>query len=108
YADHFPYRQFATARGLRHSPLHERLAGRGACFGEAAGWERANWFVPADALRRGEQPQYRYGWGRQNWFDYAAAEHRAAREGVGLFDLSSFAKIRVEGRDAEAVLQKIS
>ncbi|MGF1591760.1 MAG: FAD-dependent oxidoreductase [Kiloniellaceae bacterium] len=111
YADHFPYRQFATARGVRHSPLHERLAGRGACFGEAAGWERANWFLPPpeleDGLNRGEVPGYRYSWGRQNWFDYAAAEHRAVREGVGLFDLTSFAKIRVEGRDAEAVLQRV-
>ncbi|MPZ11891.1 MAG: FAD-dependent oxidoreductase, partial [Kiloniellaceae bacterium] len=108
YADHFPYRQFATARGVRHSPLHERLAARGACFGEAAGWERANWFLPADAQGRGEVADYRYSWGRQNWFDHAAAEHEAVRQGVGLFDLTSFAKIRVEGRDAEAVLQRIS
>ncbi|MGE5767974.1 MAG: FAD-dependent oxidoreductase, partial [Bacteroidota bacterium] len=108
YADHFPYRQFATARLLRQSPLHERLAGRGACFGEAAGWERANWFVPPEAMKRGEQPKYAYSWGRQNWFDYAGGEHRAVREAVGLFDLSSFAKLRVEGPDAEAVLQRVS
>ncbi len=107
YADHFPYRQFATARGVRHSPLHERLAERGACFGETAGWERANWFLPPEAKAAGEAAEYRYSWKRQNWFDYAAGEHRAVREGVGLFDMSSFAKIRVEGRDAEAVLQKI-
>jgi glycine cleavage system T protein len=107
YADHFPYRQFATARGVRQSPLHERLAERGACFGETAGWERANWFLPEEAKARGETADYRYAWGRQNWFDYAAAEHKAVREGVGLFDMTSFAKIRVEGRDAEAVLQRI-
>src|SRR3546814_1402921 len=52
--------------------------------------------------------EYRYSWGRQNWFDHAAAEHKAVREGVGLFDLTSLAKFRVEGRDAEAVLQRIS
>ncbi|MGH6949057.1 MAG: GcvT family protein [Kiloniellales bacterium] len=108
YADHFPYRQFASARNQRLSPLHERLAARGACFGEAAGWERANWFVPMGELARGVKAEYRYSWKRQNWFEYAAAEHKAVREGVGLFDLSSFAKIRVEGRDAEAVLQRIS
>ncbi|WP_420348751.1 GcvT family protein [Pelagibius sp.] len=107
YADHFPYRQFATARGVRHSPLHERLAERGACFGEVAGWERANWFLPPEAKAAGETADYRYSWKRQNWFDYAAQEHRAVREGVGLFDMSSFAKIRVEGRDAEAVLQRV-
>ncbi|MCG8691793.1 MAG: FAD-dependent oxidoreductase, partial [Minwuiales bacterium] len=108
YADHFPYRQYATARGVRHSPLHERLAARGACFGEVAGWERPNWFVPAEDRARGVLPEYRYSWKRQNWFDYAAAEHRAVREAVGLFDMTSFAKYRVEGRDAEAVLQRIS
>ena len=108
YADHFPYRQYATARGVRRSPLHERLAAAGACFGETAGWERANWFLPAEAAARGERPEYRYGWKRQNWFPYAAEEHRAVREGVGLFDMTSFGKIRVEGRDAEAVLQRLS
>ena len=107
YADHFPYRQFATARNIRHSPLHERLAGRGACFGEVAGWERPNWYVPADQLAAGVKPEYAYAWGRQNWFEYAAGEHRAVREAVGLFDMASFAKYRIEGRDAEAVLQKL-
>ena len=47
YADHFPYRQLATARGVRRSPLHEHLKARGAVFGETAGWERANWFARA-------------------------------------------------------------
>ena len=46
-----------------------------------------------------------YGWGRQNWFCPIAAEHRAARENVALFDQTSFAKIAVRGRDAEAALQ---
>ena len=107
YADHFPYRQFETARNLRLSPLHERLAAAGACFGEVAGWERANWFLPEAARAAGETAEYRYSWKRQNWFDFSAAEHLAVREGVGLFDMTSFAKIRVEGPDAEAVLQRI-
>ena len=45
YADHFPYRQMATSRGVRRSPLHEHLKARGAVFGEVAGNERANWFA---------------------------------------------------------------
>ncbi len=108
YADHFPYRQVETARGVRTSPLHDRLAAAGACFGEAAGWERANWFLPPEAAARGDKAEYRYSWGRQNWFEHSAAEHRAVREACGLFDLSSFAKFRVEGPDAEAVLQLVS
>ncbi len=102
YAMHWPYRQYETARGLRRSPLHERLKDRGACFGEVAGWERPNWFAPA-----GVEPSYAYSYKRQNWFPYAAEEHRAVREGVALFDQSSFGKFLVQGRDAEAVLQRI-
>ena len=108
YADHFPYRQYASARGVRHTPLYEALKAQGACFGEAAGWERANWFLPPEARAAGEKPEYRYGWGRQNWFPYSAAEHRAVRNAAGLFDLSTFAKFRIEGRDAEAVLQRVA
>jgi len=102
YAMHWPHRQYETARGVRTSALHERLAARGAVFGEAAGWERANWFAPP-----GVEPIYRYSYGRQNWFEHSAAEHRAVREAVGMFDMSSFGKFHVEGRDAEAVLQRI-
>lgn len=102
YADHFPYRQMATARGIRRSALHEHLKARGAVFGEVAGWERANWFA-----REGEPREYRHSWQRQNWFENSAAEHRALREGVGLLDMSSFGKIRVEGRDALAFLQRL-
>ncbi|MDP1669967.1 GcvT family protein [Phaeovulum sp.] len=103
YADHFPYRQPATARGIRRSPVHEHLKAAGAVFGETAGWERANWFAAA-----GEVPEYRYSWGRQNWFENSAAEHRALRQGVGLIDMSSFGKIRVEGPGALALLERVA
>ncbi|WP_068299209.1 FAD-dependent oxidoreductase [Pararhodobacter sp. CCB-MM2] len=102
YADHFPYRQMATARGVRRSPLHEALKARGAVFGEVAGWERANWFA-----NPGQEREYRYSWQRQNWFDNQRAEHMALREGVGLLDMTSFGKIRVEGRDALPFLQRL-
>jgi 4-methylaminobutanoate oxidase (formaldehyde-forming) len=52
-------------------------------------------------------PQYEYSYGRQNWFAYSAAEHRAVREGVALFDQSSFAKFLLQGRDAERVLNYV-
>ena len=102
YADHFPYRQFATARGVRRSVIHDQLAARGAVFGEAAGWERANWFAS-----EGQTPEYQYSWQRQNWFENQRAEHMAIREGVGFYDMTSFGKIRVEGRDAAAFLQRM-
>ncbi len=103
YAMHWPYRQFASARGVRKSVLHDRLIARNACFGEVAGWERANWFAPA-----GTTPEYQYSWFRQNWFDYCAEEHKAVRENIGLFDQSSFAKFLLQGPDAESVLNRIS
>jgi 4-methylaminobutanoate oxidase (formaldehyde-forming) len=103
YATHWPYRQYATARGVRKSAVHDRLAAAGACFGEAFGWERANWYAPPGAM-----PAYEYSYGRQNWFEHSAHEHRAVRTQVGLFDQSSFAKFRLEGRDAMRILNRVS
>jgi len=102
YADHFPYRQKATARGVRRTPFHAYLLERGAVMGELAGWERANWYA-----REGQEREYRYSWQRQNFFENVAEEHRAVRENVGMYDMSSFGKIRVEGRDATAFLNYI-
>ena len=107
YADHFPYRQVETARNVRQSPIHDRLKGEGACFGEVSGWERANWFLPKAERDAGKPAEYEYSWKRQNWFDHSADEHNAVRNHVGMFDLSSFGKIRVVGKDAEAVLQRL-
>ncbi|MGC1427896.1 MAG: FAD-dependent oxidoreductase [Albidovulum sp.] len=103
YADHFPYRQKATARGVRRTPFHTHLEAQGAVFGEIGGWERANWFA-----NEGQEREYQYSWGPQNWFGNQAAEHNAVRTNVGMYDMSSFGKIRVEGRDAEAFLNHIS
>ena len=102
YATHFPFRQYETSRGARKSAIHDRLIAAGACHGEAFGWERPNWYAPA-----GVEPVYEYSYGRQNWFEYSAAEHRAVREGAALFDQSSFAKFRLEGRDATRVLNRV-
>lgn len=102
YAEHWPFRQFESARGVRKSPLHDRLAKAGACFGEMAGWERANWFAP-----EGIEAKYEYSYGRQNWFDHSAAEHNAVRDNVGLFDMTSFAKFMVQGPESMASLNRI-
>jgi glycine cleavage system T protein len=102
YADHWPYKQPKRARNVRCTPFHDRLATQGACFGVVAGWERANWFAP-----EGVKPDYEYSWGRQNWFAYSAAEHMAIRERVGVYDLSSMANFRLQGRDAMQELQSM-
>jgi 4-methylaminobutanoate oxidase (formaldehyde-forming) len=98
----WPNREFETGRGLRKSPLHERLAARGACFGAKNGWERPNWFS-----RNGVQPVVEYSFGRQNWIDCHATEHRAARENVAVFDQAGFSKFLLKGRDIVALLQRL-
>ncbi|HEV7184171.1 MAG TPA: FAD-dependent oxidoreductase [Leifsonia sp.] len=100
YAMHWPQLQMSTGRGVRRTPLHDRLAALGASFGELNGWERANWYGEP-----GTTPEYGYSYGRPSWFDRVRAEHQAAREGVALFDLSPFAKVEIAGPDALAVVQ---
>lgn len=101
YAMHWPHLQPVTARDVRRSVLHDRLLALGAHNGELNGWERATWYGDP-----GTAPKTEYSYGRQNWFDRRAAEHEAARNGVALFDLSSFAKIELNGPEALAVLQQ--
>ena len=82
-----------AARPFRRSPLYDRLTARGAWFGNKMGWERANWFAGA-----GKTPDIAIRLGpRQNWFDAVAAEHRAAREAVTVFDQTSFGKLLLAG-----------
>jgi 4-methylaminobutanoate oxidase (formaldehyde-forming) len=104
YEVHWPYRERERARGLRLSPLHAQVAAAGAVFGEVAGWERANWYaVGAGAGRDHDGPAL----GRQPWFAAVGEEHAAVRENVGLFDVSSFGKLVVAGRDAIRLLQRV-
>ncbi|MGJ3261303.1 MAG: GcvT family protein [Rhodospirillales bacterium] len=102
YATHWPFYQYKTSRNVRRSILHGHLENLNACFGETAGWERANWFAPT-----GVTPEYEYSFKRQNWFEHSAAEHQNVRQNVGVFDQSSFSKFRVQGRDACRVLNNI-
>ncbi len=95
----WPNRELDSARPLRRSPLYSHLQAGGACFGSKMGWERANFFAPSPAAAVIE-----YGWGHQNWHPWVAAEHRACREAVAVFDMSSFAKLLLQGTDARAAL----
>ena len=104
YQMHWPGRQWQTARGVRQSPLHEALKARGARFGESVGWERPYWFEFAEQ----QQTDWGYGFGQPGWFENTRHEHLAVREKVGLFDLSSFSKFMVQGKDACAVLNHMA
>jgi 4-methylaminobutanoate oxidase (formaldehyde-forming) len=104
YQCHYPTRSLQTARGAKRSPFYDRLTALGASFRDVSGWEGADWYTP-DA---GPPPEQRPSWRREVWFPYWEAEHRAAREGVVLMDMSFMSKFLVEGRDAGRVLEFIS
>ena len=104
YQTHFPGKSMKTARGIKRSPLHDRLAAQGAYFRDVSGWEGADWYAgPGQIADAGE-----LSWGRQRWFEQWAREHRAVREAVGLMDMSFMAKFLVQGPDAGAVLDRMS
>jgi 4-methylaminobutanoate oxidase (formaldehyde-forming) len=93
-----------TARGVKRSPVHDRLVAQRGYFKDVSGWEGADWFAPEGVEPRVDE----LSWGRQNWWPYWEAEHHAARNGVIVMDMSFMAKFLVEGRDAAAVLSNLS
>jgi len=99
----WPHSQPKTARNVRRSVLHDRLAAAGAHFVESSGWENTSWFAPADA-----EIEFKLTYARPDWFEFHAAEHKAIREAVGLFDMSSMSKFFVQGPDAESTLNQLS
>jgi 4-methylaminobutanoate oxidase (formaldehyde-forming) len=104
YKCHYPTMSPQTARGVKRSAVHDRLAAAGAYFRDVSGWEGADWYAPA-----GHEPRVeRLSWGRENWFPWWEAEHRAAREAVILMDMSFMSKFLVQGRDSGRVLNYIS
>ena len=100
YQVHYPGEHREFGRPVRTTPIHERLAARGAVFAETFGWERAKWFAP-------EGVEEVYGFRRMNWFDAVAEECRAVRERVGVLDLTAFSKFDVTGAAAAAFLDRI-
>ena len=92
-----------TARNVRRSVIHDRLAGAGARFAASSGWEYPLWFAEP-----GAHPVIELGWGRDASFPLQAEEHRTVREAVGMLDMSLMAKFLVQGRDAARVLNLVS
>lgn len=88
---HYPFEERPAGRGLRLSPLHDRMLARGAVMGAAHGWERPNWFSdkPGDVAHESFQ--------RTNWFDPVAREVECVTNRVALADLSVFSKFEVTG-----------
>jgi 4-methylaminobutanoate oxidase (formaldehyde-forming) len=93
----------STARNVRRSVLHDRLAAAGGHFAVSAGWEFAEWFAGPD-----EAPVPTLDYRRPAAHAIVGREHAAVREAVGLLDMSLMAKLIVQGPDAAAVLSRLS
>ena len=93
----------STARNVRRSVLHDRLAAAGAHFGVSAGWEFVEWFAEP-----GERPATTLDYRRQASHEIVRREHVAVREAVGVIDMSLMAKLIVQGPHAAAVLSRLS
>ena len=96
---HYPDEERPAARPAKTSPVHSRHEAAGAVFGQRYGWERPNWFAPADVPARDE-----WSFRRTNWFGHVGEECRTARERVGLIDITGFSKFAISGPGAERFL----
>ena len=98
YAMRWPRHELTSGRPQRVSPLYERLKAKGARFGSKFGWERPNYFAAEEM---------RYTLGRPNWLEAMIEEQKAVRNAVGVIDQTSFGKLRVIGRDARTLLERV-
>ncbi len=101
YQVRMPGEYRAAGRPLLQTPLYETLNGKGAQWQEVYGWERVQYFSPDG------QPEV-YSFRRGSAFEPVGEEVRGIRERVGVADLTAFSKFEVAGRDAAALLDRLS
>ena len=99
---HYPDEERPASRPAKTSPCHDRLAARGAVWGQRYGWERPNWFAPD-----GVEPADVWSFRRSNYFEPVGRECRAVRERAAVIDITSFTKHEVSGPGAEAYLDRL-
>lgn len=98
----FPHLENTSGRPARTFPAYDLQQARGAVFGMNNGWEQPLWFA-----NEGDEPRDIYGYKRQNWFETVNAEARNVRENAGVFEISTFAKYRITGPEAEPWLRQM-
>ena len=106
-----PGEQWASNRGVRLSPFHERAGDLGAVFFEAAGWERPQWYESNAPLLEeydGRVAARDAEWDARWWSPIVNAEHLAMRDRAAMFDLSAFCIFDVCGPGALDALQRVS
>jgi glycine cleavage system aminomethyltransferase T/glycine/D-amino acid oxidase-like deaminating enzyme len=105
YDIRYPNHERSAGRPLRLSPATAWHRDREAAFGEKSGWERVNWYESNAA--RGDESLRPRGWAGEHWSPAIGAEHEATREGVAIFDESSFSKMEIEGPGAAELLERL-
>jgi dimethylglycine dehydrogenase len=96
----FPNEELPAGRGLKTTPIYDLLSAKGAQWGVAYGLEVPLWYAP-------EGVKDEFSWRRSTDFAHVANEVRTVREGIGMSEISSFAKYRVKGTGAEAWLDRM-
>ncbi len=96
-----PGKQFDSLRPVQRHPLYDRLAAKGAVFGEIAGWERPRYFGEVGDIEK-------IGWGHQPWHHNALREAKATRTATGVIDLCAFAQFEIIGKNAGKLLDRLS
>jgi glycine cleavage system T protein len=105
YDIRYPNHERQAGRPLRVSPATAWHREHDAALGEKSGWERVNWYDSNAAA--GDESLRPRGWAGQHWSPAIGAEHRATREGVAIFDESSFAKLEIAGPGAPALIERL-
>ncbi|WP_432040014.1 GcvT family protein [Streptomyces cucumeris] len=103
-----PLQPMERPRPLRVSPFHVRQRELGAYFLEGGGWERPHWYEANAPLAEGIELPGRDAWSARYWSPIAAAEARATRERVALYDMTPLKRLEVSGRGALAFLQRMT
>ncbi|MDP6215997.1 MAG: FAD-dependent oxidoreductase, partial [SAR324 cluster bacterium] len=96
----FPNEELPAGRPLRTTPIYDKLIAEGAIMGESFGLEVPLWFAPKGV-------EDHFSWRRSTDFEHIATEVKAVREGVGLLEISGFAKYSIVGSGAADWLDNI-
>ncbi|MFF3000029.1 FAD-dependent oxidoreductase [Streptomyces sp. NPDC057950] len=103
-----PLQPMDDPRPLRVSPFHARQHELGAYFLEGGGWERPHWYETNAPLLDGLELPGRDAWSSRFWSPIAAAEARATRERVALYDMTPLRRLEVTGAGALDFLQRMT
>ncbi|WP_393099665.1 FAD-dependent oxidoreductase [Streptomyces sp. LN325] len=103
-----PLQPMEDPRPLRVSPFHARQRELGAYFLEGGGWERPHWYETNAPLLDGLELPERDAWSARFWSPIAAAEARATRERVALYDMTPLRRLEVTGAGALDFLQRMT